>query len=127
MEENESLEQAAARETLEETGVEVSPAALVLYSVLSLPHMSQVYVTFRTELRSVPQMQPGPESLDVALIGEHDIRRDEWAFVSPLSENRPAEMYREIRTREFSIHQMRLEGLFEMRHEGLAHALKDSN
>jgi ADP-ribose pyrophosphatase YjhB (NUDIX family) len=127
MEENESLEQAAARETLEETGVEVSPAALVLYSVLSLPHMNQVYVTFRTELRSVPQMQPGPESLDVALIGEHDIRRDDWAFVTPLSESRPAEMYREIRTRAFSIHQMRLEGLSEMRHEGLAHALKDSN
>ena len=88
--------------------------------------MNQVYVTFRTELPSVPQMQPGPESLAVALIGEHDIRRDEWAFVSAGSESRPAEMYREIRTRTFCIHQMRLEGLVEMRHEGRAYALKDS-
>jgi ADP-ribose pyrophosphatase YjhB (NUDIX family) len=126
MEENESLEQAAARETLEETGVEVSPAALVLYSILSLPHMNQVYVTFRTELPTVPQMQPGPESLDVALIGEHDIRRDEWAFGSLLSESRPAEMFREIRTRTFSIHQMRHGDLFEMRDESRVHALKDS-
>jgi len=116
MEDGESIEQAAARETVEETGVNIQPGDFLLYSVLSLPEMNQIYVTLRSELPQVPEMKAGPESLEVRMIGENDIRRDEWAFASLLENNRPAELFREIRSGRFAIHQMRLGGSFEDRH-----------
>jgi ADP-ribose pyrophosphatase YjhB (NUDIX family) len=116
MEDGESIEQAAARETAEETGVDIQPRDLLLYSVLSLPEMNQIYVTLRAELSCMPEIKAGPESLEVRMIGETDIRRDEWAFASLLENNRPSELFREIRSGRFAIHQMRLGGSFEDRY-----------
>jgi ADP-ribose pyrophosphatase YjhB (NUDIX family) len=62
---NESLEAAAARETLEESGVKVDPGRMVPHAVLSLPELNQVYVCFVATLES-PQRAHSclPESLD---------------------------------------------------------------
>ena len=77
MENHETVEQAAARETLEEARAEV--AELALYTVFSLPHISQVYFLFRASSRD-GAAAPGPESLEVGWFEEADIPWDELAF-----------------------------------------------
>jgi ADP-ribose pyrophosphatase YjhB (NUDIX family) len=104
MEKNESVEQSAVRETLEETGVRIDAQELHLYSVLSLPDLSQVYITLRTELRSPPAITPGHESLDVRLLRETDIEPREWAFAGPAIERGAKVLFNEIRSKRFSIH-----------------------
>lgn len=77
MENGESTEAAAARETLEETLAHVEIEGL--YSLFSLPHISQVYMLFRAHM---PEARFGAtsESLEVALFEEHEIPWDEMAF-----------------------------------------------
>lgn len=77
MENGESTEQAAARETMEEACAEVDQ--LELYGVFSIPHISQVYMMFRSVLVS-EDFRPGPESLEVELFDPADIPWDELAF-----------------------------------------------
>jgi ADP-ribose pyrophosphatase YjhB (NUDIX family) len=77
MENGELIEGAAARETLEEAGAEVE--ILGLYTAISLPHISQVYLMFRARLRAL-QFGPGAESLEVRLFEEHEIPWDQLAF-----------------------------------------------
>ena len=54
MEEGETIEQTAARETEEETGVKIDCDCLELYAVLSLPDINEVYLTLRIELLRNP-------------------------------------------------------------------------
>ena len=77
MENGESTEQAAARETLEEACASVEK--LKLYGVFSIPQINQVYMMFRASLQS-EDYHSGPESLDVRLFEEHEIPWDELAF-----------------------------------------------
>jgi len=77
MENNETLAQAAARETLEEANARVEIGDL--YALYSLPHISQVYVLFRAQLLDL-DFSPGIESLDVRLMSEHEIPWEEVAF-----------------------------------------------
>jgi ADP-ribose pyrophosphatase YjhB (NUDIX family) len=77
MENGESTEQAAVRETLEEACASVDN--LELYGVFSIPHISQVYMMFRAELLK-KDYKPGHESLDVRLFEQHDIPWDKLAF-----------------------------------------------
>jgi ADP-ribose pyrophosphatase YjhB (NUDIX family) len=77
MENGESTEQAAARETLEEACATVDN--LELYGVFSIPHISQVYMMFRANL-AANDYKPGRESLDVRLFQEHEIPWDQLAF-----------------------------------------------
>ncbi len=77
MELGETLEQAAARETLEEACAAVE--GLVLYTVLSLPHVDQVHVFFRSRLIQ-PCFAPGMESLETELFLETEIPWSELAF-----------------------------------------------
>jgi ADP-ribose pyrophosphatase YjhB (NUDIX family) len=63
LEEGESLEQAAARETLEETGVVVDPRRVALHGVSTLTALRQVYVNFRTQV-AIRGCAPGREALD---------------------------------------------------------------
>ena len=105
MEQGESLEQAAARETFEEMGVRVDPDELELYFVISLPELSQVYVTFRTELKAMPEINAGPECLEVKMIQESEIERSQIAFPVMLGEDSLSSIvFREIRGRSFAIH-----------------------
>lgn len=77
MENNETLAQAAARETLEEANARVEIGDL--YAVYSLPHISQVYFIFRAKLLDL-DFKPGIESLEVKLVSEQEIPWEEMAF-----------------------------------------------
>lgn len=77
MENNETLAQAAARETLEEANARVEIGDL--YALYSLPHISQVYVLFRAQLLDL-DFKPGIESLEVKLMSENEIPWEEMAF-----------------------------------------------
>lgn len=77
MENGETLEQAAARETLEEACARVHD--LQLYTLFDLPHISQVYLFFRAELADL-DFRAGEESLEVQLFEESDIPWRELAF-----------------------------------------------
>ena len=77
MENGESTEQAAARETMEEACARV--VDMTLYGVFSIPKISQVYMMFRGKLET-DDYGPGAESLDVRLFKEHEIPWDDLAF-----------------------------------------------
>ena len=79
MENRETLQQAAARESQEEALAEVLIGSLL--SVVHVLHAEQVHVFFRA---SLPQARfaPGPESLEVALVAPQDIPWEELAFRS---------------------------------------------
>ncbi|MCK5877714.1 MAG: NUDIX hydrolase [Candidatus Marithrix sp.] len=79
MENNETIEQAAIRETREES--EANVELLNLYTVISLPHISQVYMMFRTKLLDLT-FAPGIESLDVRLFTEAEIPWEKIAFAT---------------------------------------------
>ncbi|MCK5719941.1 MAG: NUDIX hydrolase [Thiomargarita sp.] len=77
MENNETLEQAAIRETWEEAQARVE--SLQLYTIISLPHISQVYIIFRCQLSDL-NYAPGIESTQVELFKQDEIPWDTIAF-----------------------------------------------
>lgn len=77
MENGESVEQAARRETLEEACAEVED--LQLYSMIDVPHINQVHIFYRSNLVK-PEFAAGIESLEVKLFDEADIPWSELAF-----------------------------------------------
>src|SRR5262249_47737787 len=79
MEQGETLEEAAARETREETGVLVSVDQLHLYMVSNVAWMSEVYVGFRARVET-PELRIGPECTDVRFMGEDEIPYANLAF-----------------------------------------------
>lgn len=77
LENGESAEAGAVRETWEEAAARVEIDDL--YTLFSLPHISQVYMFFRGRL-TAPEFAAGEESLAVDLFHEDDIPWDELAF-----------------------------------------------
>jgi ADP-ribose pyrophosphatase YjhB (NUDIX family) len=77
MENGESVEQAARRETVEEACATLHN--LQLYTLIDVPHISQVHVFYRADLLR-PDFAAGVESLEVQLFDEADIPWDELAF-----------------------------------------------
>lgn len=77
MENGETVEQAAARESHEEANANVE--ILDLYTIFSLPHVNQVYIMYRAELLDTA-FSPGAESLEVRLFDEPEIPWDQLAF-----------------------------------------------
>lgn len=77
MENGESLEAGAMRETLEEANARVDVGEL--YTVISLPHINQVYMMFRSRLLD-RGFGPGPESLEVRLFHEDEVPWERLAF-----------------------------------------------
>ena len=77
LENRESVSDGARRETLEEANARVD--ALRLYTVFSLPHISQVYMFYLAELSDL-NFSAGEESLAVELFSEADIPWDNLAF-----------------------------------------------
>jgi len=77
MEQGETLQEGAIRETLEEAGARV--AIGTLYTLFNLPHVNQVYLLFRSQLLDL-DFAPGSESLEVALFRERDIPWMDIAF-----------------------------------------------
>ena len=79
MENGETVEEAAVRETAEEAKARVQIISLV--SVVSLPHISQVYMLFRARLLD-EEFAPGHETLEARLFREADIPWKQLAFPS---------------------------------------------
>ena len=79
MENGETLQQAAARETLEEALARVEIGSLL--TVVHVLHAHQVHVFFRATLRE-PIFGAGTESLEAMLVEPEDIPWDDIAFPS---------------------------------------------
>jgi ADP-ribose pyrophosphatase YjhB (NUDIX family) len=77
LENNESLEAGALRETAEEANANIDD--LALYTVISVLHVNQVHVIFRARLLDLG-FSAGPESLEVKLFREDEIPWESIAF-----------------------------------------------
>lgn len=77
LENGETLAAGAARETLEEANARVEVGGL--YTVISLPQISQIYMMFRARLLD-RDFGPGTESLEVRLFHEDEIPWERIAF-----------------------------------------------
>jgi len=77
MENNETLEQAATRESVEEANANLEINHL--YTVISLPHVNQIYMLYLAQLKDL-NFSAGIESLDVKLFTEEQIPWDNLAF-----------------------------------------------
>lgn len=77
LETEETTIEGAIRETREEAGVEV--AVKTLFTLIDLPHLSQVHLYYLAEITDT-RGQPGPESSEVQLFPLNDIPWDEIAF-----------------------------------------------
>jgi ADP-ribose pyrophosphatase YjhB (NUDIX family) len=79
MENGESTEQAARRETLEEACARVEIDGL--FAMISIPHIDQVHLFYRARLADT-DFAPGSESLETALFSESEIPWETLAFRS---------------------------------------------
>jgi ADP-ribose pyrophosphatase YjhB (NUDIX family) len=77
LENGETLQEGAQRETLEEARARVRIGEL--YAVINLPQINQLYVIFRARL-DAPEYGAGPESLEVELVEEDRIPWERLAF-----------------------------------------------
>lgn len=77
MENGETSEEGALRESWEEARTSLKPSHL--YRLFDLPYINQVYLFYLAELTSL-DFSPGPESLEVALFTETDIPWEQLAF-----------------------------------------------
>ncbi len=77
LENNETVQDGALRESLEEANAQIEGGEL--YGMFSLPHISQVYIFYLGKLKDL-NFSPGQESLDVRLFSEADIPWNEIAF-----------------------------------------------
>lgn len=77
MENGETTQEAAARETIEEADARVDIQGL--YMVFNLPQISQVYIFFRADVID-GEFGVGVESLETRLFEEHEIPWNELAF-----------------------------------------------
>ena len=77
MEEEESTQEGAARETQEEANANI--LIEYLHTLYNIPKISQVYLIFRAELVDT-NFSCGPESLEVELFSQEEIPWEEIAF-----------------------------------------------
>jgi len=77
LENGETMQVGAERETWEEAEAKVANASL--YTVFSLPHISQIYTFYKADLID-GKYGVGSESLDSGLFTEEEIPWDELAF-----------------------------------------------
>lgn len=77
MENGESTQDAAVRETHEEACASIKVHDL--YSLYNVMHINQVHLFFRSSLLS-PEFAPGAESLEVALFSENEVPWQDLAF-----------------------------------------------
>ncbi|MTV52094.1 NUDIX hydrolase [Pseudoduganella buxea] len=77
MENNETTEAAALRETVEEAGANVELGKL--FALMNVQHVHQVHMFYLATLRDL-DFAPGEESLDVRMFTESEIPWEELAF-----------------------------------------------
>ncbi len=99
----ETLEEGAARETFEETGVVIDPQRLELQAVINMVEIEQVAVALRIEVTSKPIIFPGSECLEAAFLAAEEIPQGEFAWQGNLG-NSIRRWFKEIHAREYSIY-----------------------
>jgi ADP-ribose pyrophosphatase YjhB (NUDIX family) len=77
MENGETTEEGALRESFEEANANIDVDGL--YAIYSLPQINQVHLFYRGQLSDL-DFKAGPESTEVALFDEADIPWDDLAF-----------------------------------------------
>ena len=77
MENDETTEQAAQRETKEEAGADVKVSTL--FSLMNLPAYHQVHLFYLAELENT-DFSPGEETLETKLFRENEIPWNDLAF-----------------------------------------------
>lgn len=77
MENGESTDEGAARETREESGAAVRN--LEPFAMIDVPHVHQVHLYYRAELVA-PEWDCGDESLEARLYAEHEIPWNDLSF-----------------------------------------------
>lgn len=77
LENGETVEEGARRETWEEAKASIQEASL--YTLFDLPYINQVYFFYKAELADL-NFSSGIESLEVKLFSEQDIPWDDLAF-----------------------------------------------
>ena len=104
MEQDESLEAAAAREVHEEVGVDLSRDLLIPNAVVSLPHIQQVCVVFLAQLdRRVPLRIAPPEVLEAAWFKEEDY--PSGSIWDPGTRLDAKQIYEQVRVGRFDFYQ----------------------
>lgn len=98
MENGETSQQGAARETWEEARARVQN--MELYRLFDVPHINQVYFFYRCELVD-GVFGVGPESTDSGLFAEADIPWDEIAF--PVVKETLREYFEDLPKGEFPV------------------------
>jgi len=102
MEKGETLQGAACRELLEETGMEVDEDELELYSIGTLGIVDQVHVNFRVKYRGQAYLDKSDEALEVAFFSEADLPKAQLAY--PVLNFSSQGFYKELRAKRFGIY-----------------------
>ncbi|MFW1678730.1 NUDIX hydrolase [Pontibacter sp. JAM-7] len=105
MENNESTQQAALRETREEANAEVR--LLSLYTMTSIIHVNQVQLIYLAEMDK-PEFSTSNESLEVELFAEDEIPWEELAFHT--IRNALQYYFEDRKTGTFPLRQIELQG-----------------
>lgn len=100
MEQGETVEQGAARETWEEARAKLDD--MQVYTMLSIPRISQVYIIYRAQLQGENAFEPGPESLETALFSEQEIPWDNIAF--PMIERSLRYYFKDVKLGQFGVY-----------------------
>ena len=98
MENRETTEEGAARETWEEA--EARTVNMALYRIFDVPHISQVYVFYRCDVLD-EKFGAGSESLESKLYAEDEIPWDELAF--PVVVEMLREFFEDRKTQKFPV------------------------
>lgn len=100
MERGETVQEAACRELLEETGLSLAPEEINLYNVLSLPELDQVYITYFAPLPS-HDYNVTPETLEIALFTAQEVAGFDFAY-PPETDHLIWQLYRELESGEIN-------------------------
>jgi ADP-ribose pyrophosphatase YjhB (NUDIX family) len=103
----ETLEEGAARETFEETGILIDPLDLELCSILNITEIEQVAILFRIGFTNEPAVRPGPECFETAFMSEQEIASEQLAWRRCMG-NGPQQYFKELRSGQFTIRLMNL-------------------
>lgn len=101
MEENETPQQAAAREVFEETTARVDIDKMELHTVGTLVDINQVYLVFRAPLIE-PVFSTSEEAIEVRLFSEDEVPFSEFAYPDVTGNVR--EFYQELAAGSFNVH-----------------------
>jgi ADP-ribose pyrophosphatase YjhB (NUDIX family) len=99
MENGETMEAGAIRETLEEANARVEIDKL--FAIYNIPHVNQVYILFRARLTDL-DFHPGAETLETVLYAEADIPWNQIAFATV--RNTLSHYYHDYRAGHFGFH-----------------------